>query len=83
MRTINFTGITSSAKGITATTTSETQVRPQADINVSKVSSGDGLAPLVRRRSSSMDISAEEELPVPMQIVGSMNDFGLGSLAWW
>lgn len=30
-----------------------------------------------------MDISAEDDPPVPMQIVGLMNDYGLGSLAWW
>lgn len=89
VRTITFTGITSSAKGITATTTSESNVAPLLKsndaINVSKAAGaeGSGTAPLVRRRSSSMDISAEDDLPVPMQIVGSMNDYGLGSPAWW
>jgi DNA-directed RNA polymerase III subunit RPC8 len=89
VRTINFTGIIPSSKGITATTTVESQAqtlsRSSESANVSNVNKSvdaGATAPMVRRRSSSMDVSAEE-LPVPMHIVGAMNDFGLGCVSWW
>lgn len=45
--------------------------------------SAGGPAPTVRRRSSSMGLSPEDEIPAVMQIIGAMNDFGLGLISWW
>jgi DNA-directed RNA polymerase III subunit RPC8 len=95
VRTISFTELTASAKGLTATTTTESRDLPKAsDSSIIKPSSssvgGNSVdttvlqgVPLIRRRSSSMGVSSDEEMPSAMQIIGSMNDFGLGSLTWW
>ncbi len=80
VRTISFTEINASARGVTATTTTESHEDSNKQVN--NQGSTDG-APLLRRRSSSMGLSPDEDLPAAMQIVGSMNDFGLGSLGWW
>jgi DNA-directed RNA polymerase III subunit RPC8 len=69
VRTINFTRITTSAKGIQSTTTTEGQ-------------SNNDITGLTRRRSSSMGVS-EDEVPASMQIIGSINEDGLGLVSWW
>jgi hypothetical protein len=76
-------------KGVQATTTSESQERQKTDSNgylfsnkQLNDSSNDG-KPLLRRRSSSIGLSMDDEVPVPMQILGSTNDCGLGLLSWW
>eukprot|EP00601_Ochromonadales_sp_CCMP2298_P018184 CAMPEP_0173221318 /NCGR_PEP_ID=MMETSP1142-20121109/2658_1 /TAXON_ID=483371 /ORGANISM="non described non described, Strain CCMP2298" /LENGTH=150 /DNA_ID=CAMNT_0014149343 /DNA_START=380 /DNA_END=829 /DNA_ORIENTATION=- len=76
VRTITFTALTNSVKGITATTTSESQ---DPAINSSLVSGGGpvgslGGAPLLRRRSSSVGLSPEDEVPSAMEVIGAMND---------
>ena len=87
VRTISFTEINASAKGLTATTTTESQDKPKINegmlVRQSSTGENSTTLPLIRRRSASMGLSPEEDLPPAMQIVGSMNDFGLGSLAWW
>lgn len=46
------------------------------DINIS--------VPLpVRKRSSSFDIPKESDIPPAMQIVGCINEDGLGLTSWW
>lgn len=67
-------------KGITATTTSESQ-DPTGNITANSVANG--TVPLLRRRSSSIGLSPEDEVPAVMQIIGAMNDFGLGLTSWW
>lgn len=79
VRTMTFTALNKSIKGITATTTSETQQDQKA-----APAGGNGMpAPALRRRSSSMGLSPEDEIPAVMQITGAMNDFGLGLISWW
>jgi hypothetical protein len=75
----------SSAKGLTATTTTsesnDTQL--QRVDSVRATSSTTEIVPPVRKRSSSFGLSPESEIPAAMQITGSMNDFGLGCTTWW
>ena len=75
MRTISFTEVKSSAKGLTATTTSES--------NEDSKSTTTEVNPTIRKRSSSFGVSPDDDIPSAMQISGSMNDFGLGCLSWW
>mmetsp|Transcript_28530 Transcript_28530/g.47937 ORF Transcript_28530/g.47937 Transcript_28530/m.47937 type:complete len:274 (-) Transcript_28530:92-913(-) len=124
VRTINFTSLSNSAKGIMATTTSESQdsVITAAASNSIPVGGSGGVSggennsssssshggsggsssnsgsatttttstitimpgpPLLRRRSSSIGLSPEDEMPAAMQVIGAMNDFGLGLISWW
>ena len=39
--------------------------------------------PLLRRRSSSIDLNPDDELPSAMEVVGAIDDFGLGLVSWW
>jgi DNA-directed RNA polymerase III subunit RPC8 len=71
VRSVSFTSVTQTVKGVTATTTSES----------SAAETGQGH--LVRRRSSSIGLGSEQDAPAAMQITGSTNDFGLGVTSWW
>eukprot|EP01041_Mallomonas_annulata_P003228 gene3228-6382_t len=91
VRTINFTKVTTTAKGTQATTTTETKgpnAQPSLLNSLHKPAIG-GINdlttedPAVRRRSSSIGIQNDEELPAVMQIIGSMNEDGLGLTSWW
>jgi len=92
VRTINFTKVTTNAKGVLATTTSETTVlgQPSNQINALHKSSASGLndatedTPItIRRRSSSVGLLEEDAVPAVMQIIGGVNEDGLGPVAWW
>ena len=86
VRTISFTELISSAKGLTATTTtseSNDHHSLQKSESVRGSSSTVDIVPPVRKRSSSFGLSPESEIPAAMQITGSMNDFGLGCTTWW
>ena len=37
----------------------------------------------VRTRSSSFDVPNEDNVPCAMQLVGAVNEDGLGLLSWW
>lgn len=74
MRSINFTAVTTTAKGTVATTTSE---------STAEASRAEDVPPMVRRRSTSMDLSNKEDAPSVMQVVGGMNEDGLGMVEWW
>lgn len=74
VRAVSFTSLTQTTKGTTATTTQESATADAAKL--------DG-APLVRRRSSSVDLNNDQEPPAAMQVTGSTNDFGLGVISWW
>lgn len=78
VRNVTFTSVTISAKGILATVTSEEQTAHHqvADPNAPLVS-------MVRRRSSSIGLSSDQDVPVAMKVTGVMNDFGLGGVSWW
>ncbi len=93
VRSINFTQVTTTAKGRIATTnTSEATSVIMSDERIQNISNPttqplpfaqleDGS--VTRKRSSSVDLSNEEELPAAMQIVGCCNEDGLGLLSWW
>lgn len=92
VRTINFTKVTTNAKGVLATTTSETVVQGQASnpINMLHKSSASGMndasedPPVaLRRRSSSVGLLEDDVIPAVMQVIGGANEDGLGPVAWW
>jgi hypothetical protein len=66
---------------VQATITSESQTNVVA-VNPNENDDA-AAAPQLRRRSSSVDLGAEEEAPAPMQIVGAINEDGLGLVSWW
>ena len=92
VKSVNFTRITTTMKGVQATTTTTAHTSNRAfgldgggsngatTHSKSGTSEGDGG---VRRRSSSADLSDSDCRPAPMQIVGSICDDGLGLTSWW
>eukprot|EP00580_Thalassiosira_gravida_P012265 CAMPEP_0201632746 /NCGR_PEP_ID=MMETSP0493-20130528/6282_1 /ASSEMBLY_ACC=CAM_ASM_000838 /TAXON_ID=420259 /ORGANISM="Thalassiosira gravida, Strain GMp14c1" /LENGTH=304 /DNA_ID=CAMNT_0048104325 /DNA_START=8 /DNA_END=922 /DNA_ORIENTATION=- len=90
VKSVNFTRITTTMKGVQATTTSttttssNTTAKPLSSTEDSGTKNGnDEEGTGVRRRSSSADLSDEAKHPAPMQIVGSICEDGLGLLSWW
>ena len=95
VKSVNFTRITTTMKGVQATTTTTTssssgygyQGAPPATASMAENGNNndetvtDGVE--VRRRSSSADLSDSANHPAPMQIVGSICEDGLGLLSWW
>ena len=71
--------MTSTAKGFQTVTSSETHMNPQQKSALVEMT-GDTPS-LLRRRSSS--ICREEDNAAPMQIIGSINETGLGLVSWW
>lgn len=88
VKSVNFTRITTTMKGVQATTTTTAHTSNRAfglDGNGAKTKSSgpnDGEGG-VRRRSSSADLSDSDCRPAPMQIVGSICEDGLGLTSWW
>lgn len=74
VRSVNFTQVTTTAKGRVATT--NTVAAPVVDQNSIP-------AEPTRRRSTSVDLSQEDESPSAMQVVGCCNEDGLGLTGWW
>lgn len=95
VKSVNFTRITTTMKGVQATTTTTTSsssgygyqgAPPPASAATEGTGSNDETildAVEVRRRSSSADLSDSANRPAPMQIVGSICEDGLGLLSWW
>eukprot|EP00607_Mallomonas_marina_P008268 CAMPEP_0182417462 /NCGR_PEP_ID=MMETSP1167-20130531/1955_1 /TAXON_ID=2988 /ORGANISM="Mallomonas Sp, Strain CCMP3275" /LENGTH=124 /DNA_ID=CAMNT_0024591069 /DNA_START=492 /DNA_END=862 /DNA_ORIENTATION=- len=94
VRTVNFTKVVTNAKGMQATTTSETKAesgQPSAQImnlnplhktsgmNVSE--NKDEMPMSIRRRSSSIGLLDDDEMPSAMQIIGCVNEDGLGPIS--
>lgn len=73
VKSINFTRVTSTAKGIKATTK-----------NASSSSQTDGGGKDGgRKRSVSFDINDSRTIPAAMSIIGSICEDGLGLTSWW
>ncbi len=76
VRSLEFTRVVSSGRGkLQATTTSD-----DAAID------GDTSDPprnAVRHRSTSVDLTQNDDPPIPMRITGAMNEEGLGLVSWW
>eukprot|EP01035_Chromulina_nebulosa_P020438 gene20438-26520_t len=76
VRTIHFTNVTSTAKGIAALTTSDTHI----PINSKSVNES---IPQRKRSTSITDLPSEAKIPVPMKVIGSIKEDGLGLISWW
>ena len=78
VKSIHFTQVTNTAKGVQATTTttahSHSFPKEQEERNIGK--------PL-RKRSTSVDLSECQNLPASMHIVASICEDGLGLTSWW
>eukprot|EP01038_Epipyxis_sp_PR26KG_P016772 gene16772-22951_t len=87
VKTIQFTGVTTSAKGIQTIVTSESSnLNNKASQSLIPIKMDDSSlfpSPSIRRRSASIGLSPEEEIPAPMQVIGAINDSGLGLITWW
>jgi DNA-directed RNA polymerase III subunit RPC8 len=79
VKSIHFTQVTNTAKGLQATTTttahSHSFPKEQEDVKTSD-------KPL-RKRSASVDLSDVSNLPASMHIVASICEDGLGLTSWW
>mmetsp|Transcript_23222 Transcript_23222/g.26469 ORF Transcript_23222/g.26469 Transcript_23222/m.26469 type:complete len:286 (-) Transcript_23222:289-1146(-) len=73
VKSINFTQVTKTAKGVQATTTTTSHSEK------GNASNSDGL----RKRSSSVDLSYQQKVPSSMGIVASICEDGLGLTSWW
>ena len=98
VKSIHFTQVTNTAKGVQATTTmtahsqelpsSSTSGQAATDENdsVKRSSSSSPEIPLprsLRKRTMSVDISDMSNLPASMNIVASICEDGLGLTSWW
>lgn len=96
VKSVNFTRITTTMKGVQATTTTTTSsssgygyqgAPPPASVSATE-DNNNGNSEIatdveVRRRSSLADLSDSANHPAPMQIVGSICEDGLGLTSWW
>lgn len=94
VKSINFTQVTSTAKGMQATTTTTAQAahpnmvggrggNAMNDAGTANPESADKLAQPVRKRSVSVDLTESQNLPATMHVVASICEDGLGLSDWW
>ena len=86
VKSINFTQVTNTAKGVQATTTTTSQsIRTPRAVEraLSVGSASDGNATRVRKRSTSVDVTDSDEVPASMSIIASICEDGLGLTSWW
>ncbi len=77
VRSLEFTRIVSSGRGkLQVNTTSD-------DAAIDGDASGSPPCNAVRHRSTSVDLTQDDEIPIPMRISGAMNEEGLGLVNWW
>jgi DNA-directed RNA polymerase III subunit RPC8 len=81
VKSIQFTQVTNTAKGVqaTTTTTDHSHSIPTADQEEPDKDKPRKL----RTRSTSMDLSDSENIPGAMQIIASICEDGLGITSWW
>ncbi|VEU34599.1 unnamed protein product [Pseudo-nitzschia multistriata] len=82
VKSIHFTQVTNTAKGVqaTTTTTAHSQEIPKES---EEGKSPDARPPSLRKRSLSVEISDMSNLPASMKIVASICEDGLGLTNWW
>lgn len=78
VKSIQFTQVTNTAKGVQATTTTTAHSHSVPKEQEEKTSD----KPL-RKRSLSVDLSDVSDLPATMRIVASICEDGLGLTSWW
>ena len=90
VKSIQFTTVTNTAKGVQATTTTTAHSHSfpsssgtrSSSIDMDDVSSLERPISL-RKRSTSFDLSEHQTLPASMHIVASICEDGLGLTSWW
>jgi DNA-directed RNA polymerase III subunit RPC8 len=80
VKSINFTQITNTAKGMQATTTTTAHVSSGSAGHSDEISS---TSRPVRKRSSSVGLDDSQALPPSLYIVASICEDGLGLTNWW
>ena len=84
VKSINFTQITNTAKGMQATMTTTAHLPSSSSaVPTGGPPNGDELQRPVRQRSSSVGIDESKDLPPVMHIVASICEDGLGLTSWW
>lgn len=88
VKSINFTRVINTAKGVQATTTTTSQLsKPstaERSLSVGSETSTSNVPDRpVRKRSTSADLSESSQLPASMHIVASICEDGLGLTSWW
>jgi DNA-directed RNA polymerase III subunit RPC8 len=86
VKSINFTQVTNTAKGVQATTTTTAHsVRAPSVERALSVGSASDLMDNrpVRKRSTSIDLSDSQTVPASMYIIASICEDGLGLTSWW
>lgn len=81
VKSIQFTQVTNTAKGVQATTTTTDHshsipTSEQEELALEKPQR-------LRKRSTSVDISESQNIPGAMQIIASICEDGLGLTSWW
>jgi DNA-directed RNA polymerase III subunit RPC8 len=86
IKSIHFTQVTKTAKGVQATTTT-TAHSHEVPTNNNKEQEEGGKSPdqprSIRKRSLSVEVSDMSNLPASMNIVASICEDGLGLTSWW
>lgn len=95
VKSINFTQVTKTAKGMQATTTTTAQSvhpnmmggpgakNPDGAGSIRKASVDSTEAHPVRKRSLSVDLTESQNVPASMHVVASICEDGLGLTSWW
>jgi DNA-directed RNA polymerase subunit E'/Rpb7 len=86
VKSIQFTQVTNTAKGVqaTTTTTAYSQETPKSTKEQDESANSDFIkARPIRKRSTSVDLSEGQTPPASMRIVASICDDGLGPTSWW
>ena len=78
VKSIQFTQVTNTAKGVQATTTTTDHSH-----SFPKEQKEKGLDKPLRKRSTSVDLSECHNMPASMHIVASICEDGLGLTSWW
>jgi DNA-directed RNA polymerase III subunit RPC8 len=82
VKSIQFTQVTNTAKGVQATTTTMAHSHSFPKENEEKPSSSSD-QPIRRRSSLSVELSDIGNMPASMQIIASICEDGLGLTSWW
>lgn len=84
VKTINFTSVKSTAKGIEKLVTSETHLTQGSKAGqIGDKGNEETRQTSARKRSSSISLAPDETPTAPMNILGSICEDGLGAVSWW
>ena len=83
VKSINFTRITNTAKGVQATTFTTARLEPSKSNPANGADGALGQPGTVRKRSTSLDLSDTSKIPASMHITASICEDGLGLTSWW